>query len=535
MNGSITELWAEKAKQILKSKRVNIEYISKRYHQIYFPWSNEYEKERLYFSLKIQQRPLIIIKALNINELEDILNYVKRMNLTIRICGGRHSTQLLSPEVLVDISLFSEIAIKGDNLIVGGGVRQGRANEFLFNEFQDENKRELYSHFGKYSYGRTSSFPGGSAQSVGVSGISTIGGVGVLRRTFGLTIDSIKSFKITLPPTSTSKSKTVYVNSPTNKNFARRTMKKGAENYNDLFWALCGGGGNNFGIISEITYSLEEVNEVIEYTITWPNLDFDNENHLPIIKNIIDTWVIKTHALENFYTEELDMYYNKGKCGIEMVGFFVVPINPQNRGTSRTLEIEAKRIVTAKMKYLTDIDTEIKGVITFKDTHKYSEMYREMVNNRVYHNFSIIQGIFTDDINADMYIKFIKNSITLKGSTVIAIEAMGGKIKEGTVGCFGFRNSKFFINTNSAWEDLEESESFEKYCNNTTKELLSTANGAYLGFPVAFEEMHPENKIYYGPTENNNYPRLQDIKIKYDPLNILTYSGTIKHPEVLNT
>jgi len=522
MNGSITNLWAEKGKKILHEKKVNTDELMKKYQNIYFPWSNEYEKERQYFSLKIQQRPLIIIKAINVNELESILDYVKSKNLTIRICGGRHSTQLLSPEVLVDTTEFSEISIKDDTLIVGGGVRQGRANDFLFNEFQDDKKQELYSHFGKYSYGRTSSFPGGSAQSVGISGISTVGGIGVLRRTYGLTVDSIKSFRITLPPTQTDDAKTVIVSNPAhNKKLARKTRKQNS--HSELFWALCGGGGNNFGIISQISYAIEVVSQVIEYTITWKNIDFTNEAHIPFIKQIINLWVENTQLLENEYTEELDIFNNGKGCGIEMVGFYVVPIEPNSEGTSRTIGNEARERIKIKMTYLTNI---MNGKITFKDTNKYSDMYREMVNNRVYHNFSIIQGVFTDTIDADMYIKFVLDGSKLKGSCYFAIEAMGGKIKEGNTGCFAFRNSKFFINLNSAWEDLEESQYFEKYCNTATNTLLSTASGAYLGFPISFDDIHVPNSIYYGGQEN--YAKLQRIKGKYDPLNILTYSGTIK-------
>ena len=477
INAVSTQLWPEKAKGIMKDKHINIEDLQARYKKIFFPWSTNYETERLYFSLRIQQRPLIIVKAVSTDELESILDYVYKKNLTIRVCGGRHSTQLLSPEVLVDISYFNEISYEHKTLIVGAGATQGQANEFLFTH----KNLNYYSHFGHYSYGRTSSFPGGSAQSVGVGGISTVGGIGVLRRTFGLTIDSIISFIITLPPTKEQGSRTIEV---------KKTLNP------DLFWALCGGGANNFGIISKITYELFEVNDIVEYEVTW---DFD------LAKEVIDLWCNTAINRPKEFTEELDIYYKNGVFGISLSGFYVVPKN----------ESDAKEKVTEMLQYLG-------GTLTIEPTTKYSEMYKTMVKNRVYHNFSILQGVFTNNIDSDFIINSIKSSSLLKGDTVIEIELLGGKIKESDVGSFGYRKSNFFANINCAWENLEDTQASENWLNSFTKDFI-VGNGVYLGFPITFTDIEFSNRIYYG----ESYEKLQKIKKQYDPENVLTYSGTL--------
>ena len=482
INATSTQLWADKAADILKEKHVNTDHLKSIYTHIYFPWDINYDAERLYFSLRIQQRPLFIVKPISTLELELILNYVDKKALTIRICGGRHSTQLLSPDVLVDMIHFNEIGLDNGKLVVGAGATQGQANEFLFTQ----KSLNCYSHFGHYSYGRgkSSEFPGGSAQSVGVAGISCVGGIGVLRRTFGLTIDSILSIVVTVPPTS---------------NHGAKTIVTSSTEHPDLFWALCGGGANNFGIVSQITYELFEVNAVVAYTITWP---FDDA------KKVIDLWDSTAATRPNTFTEELDIFHKDGTLGISVDGSYVVP-------KGQSIE-EATTIVKNTLAYLG-------GDLYINPTTEYSKQYKEMVKSRVYNNFLVLQGVFTDKIDSEFIVESIKKSSKLTGNTIIEIELLGGKIKEGS-GSFGFRDSKYFSNANCNWSDLIDSQAQEQWLNDYVRELvLVNNNGVYLGFPIPFTNIPYTNEIYYG----KNYNTLKDIKNIYDPKGILSYSGTL--------
>ena len=69
------QLWPHEAKQILDSKNVNIKKLKKNFKHIYFPWTQNYDFNRNYYSLRIQQRPLFIIEVTNTNEIELILKY----------------------------------------------------------------------------------------------------------------------------------------------------------------------------------------------------------------------------------------------------------------------------------------------------------------------------------------------------------------------------------------------------------------------------------------------------------------------------
>jgi hypothetical protein len=476
------ELWSYNSKEIIKKKKINIHELKNKFKFIFFPWDTNYDYERNYYSLKIQQRPLFIIQPINTNEIEYILNYCDDKKLKLRICNGRHSTQLLSPDVLLDMSKLDNIKMIENILYVEGGARQGQVNDFLFKK----SELNYYSHFGHFTYGRINSeISTGSAESVGISGISSVGGIGNMRRTFGLTIDSIEGFIISIPPNYNNKSKTIYVD---------------ANLYTDLFYALLGGGANNFGVISEIKYKMFEAGDLIEYSITWK---WDEA------VKIIDLWSLTSIHRPKEFTEELDISKNLGQLELHLQGLYQIPLH-QNLS-------EAIQTVYTNINYLG-------GIQKISHPKKYSTIYNNMVKSRVYYNFSMIQTVFTNTINSFDIVNLLEKSLLLQDNVTIEIELLGGVIPQKSQGCFAFRNSNFFIAISSGWNELENSENQEKWINDTLINFISNGiNGSYVGFPIAFSNINITNKIYYG----ESYNKLLEIKKKYDPNNLLSYSGTI--------
>ena len=78
--------------------------------------------------------------------------------------------------------------------------------------------------------------PAGSCPSVGVSGVTFGGGMGLAARAFGLTVDNLIGVQIV---TADGRIRTVNKNTDP-----------------DLLWALRGGGGGNFGIVTQFTFNV---------------------------------------------------------------------------------------------------------------------------------------------------------------------------------------------------------------------------------------------------------------------------------------
>jgi FAD/FMN-containing dehydrogenase len=89
----------------------------------------------------------------------------------------------------------------------------------------------------------------GDTGSVGIGGITVGGGMGLLTRRYGLTIDSLLAAEIVTADGS--------------------VLKTDADQHPDLFWAVRGGGGN-VGVVTRLTFRLHPVDEVVGGMLVLP-------------------------------------------------------------------------------------------------------------------------------------------------------------------------------------------------------------------------------------------------------------------------
>lgn len=182
------------------------------------------------------QKPLFMVAPTNESEIQAAVICSKANGLQIRVVSGGHDYEGLSyrcgsPFIVIDLINYRSIDI--DSGLQTAWVQAGATIGELYHEIAGKSP--------------VLGFPAGLYPSVGVGGHLSGGGLGTLVRKFGLAADNIVDATI------------VDVNG---KILDRKAMGE------DIFWAIRGGGGSSFGIITSWKIKLVEVpSKVTVFTI----------------------------------------------------------------------------------------------------------------------------------------------------------------------------------------------------------------------------------------------------------------------------
>ncbi|TDD98206.1 FAD-binding oxidoreductase [Jiangella asiatica] len=151
--------------------------------------------------------------------------------------AGRSSTSGL----LIDVRPLRSVTVDGDVVTVGAGARL----------------RELYDALDRYGL----TLPAGCGATVGIAGLTLGGGFGILGRTHGLTADQLLAARVVLAD--------------------GRIVDCDEHRDGDLFWALRGAGGGQFGIVTALTFRAVPAPAATTFHAAWPYDD---------AVRVIDSW-----------------------------------------------------------------------------------------------------------------------------------------------------------------------------------------------------------------------------------------------------
>lgn len=195
--------------------------------QLLQPSSPGYDEARRVHNGLIDKRPALIARCAGVADIVDALALGRKLGLEIAVRGGGHN---VAGRATVDNGLMIDLApMKGIDVDIQRGVARAQAG-VTWREFN----RETQLH------GLATT--GGVVSTTGVAGLTLGGGIGWLMGKHGLALDNLLSVQI------------VTVDG--------RAVRASAEENSDLFWAVRGGGGN-FGIVSSFEFKLHPVGPVI--------------------------------------------------------------------------------------------------------------------------------------------------------------------------------------------------------------------------------------------------------------------------------
>jgi FAD/FMN-containing dehydrogenase len=201
---------------------------------VVLPTDATYHRDRQMLLFSVQEFPQLIVFCEVFEDARRCLEFAEKYDLRVSIRSGGHSTAGYSVNsgMLIDMSRIKHVVVdpKAKRAMVGAGATIGDLNAAL-------------NIYGLH-------VPSGGCHDVCVAGYMQGGGYGFTSRKFGMNCDNVHEVLVML-----ANGKLVIANSEKN---------------SDLFWAIRGGTGGNFGILLQITYDLHELGDVWGFGLQWP-------------------------------------------------------------------------------------------------------------------------------------------------------------------------------------------------------------------------------------------------------------------------
>lgn len=429
--------------------------------RIVVPGDPDYDAARLDFNTRYSRCPLVILFAQRVQDVQHAVRWANEHHLPIRIRSGRHSFEALSVAdcgIVIDVSEMRRVELDLDRGLVH--VQAGTTTT------------DLYEFLARQGV----TVPSGTCPGVGIAGLVLGGGIGMLSRQFGLLADHLCSVEMV-------------------DGFGRVLIADETQNA-DLFWALRGGGGGNFGIATSFTFEVIPVQEVAFALITWPLSQFSEvvsawQRFAPFTDERL-TATLEVSVREESITSEVQ--FNGPEGALRRLLAPLLAAGVPTEVEIRTVPfIEAVRAVAAR-------DPNVPR--SFKST-----------------------GGFVDRLlpaaGIETLRRFLAANPNRRGG--IWMQSLGGVIgcvsPEGTA--YIHRRAKFIIELVGTWTDPSEEEPVLNWVNQFRRAMKPFFRGTYVNWPDLDIPDWPGE--YYG----TNFRRLRRVKRRYDPLNIFRFQQSI--------
>lgn len=450
--------------------------------------TDRYDDLRMGFLRTYESLPQLICYCEVPRDVQLSLAFAQRHGL-IPVCrSGGHSTAGFSvnDEMVIDLSRISYVVVDEASRT----ARIGAGTNF-------EKVQAALSPFGLH-------VPGGGCPSVAVAGYMQGGGYSFTSQMFGMNCDSVIECVVA--------------------SAAGEIVTADQNRHPDLFWALRGGTGNNFGVLLEITYRLHEVGELRGFGLSWS----------------LGTDLDRTQAAEALSVWQ--SHYAGASAGTDMgIELFVVDVvrdpaaPPQPELLLRGMDRRDEAACKAALAPLTDRcpdggHHDIWCAGTYEQLNEYllsspTELPDVPPNIRAL----VESRIVADPLDTEDWQHLLDFFHAAEpGAIMIVIESYGGAINVPAPDETAFVHRRALMNVFiwSFWMYDDEREQAERYISDFRAVLDPLSNGhANQNYPNRATPLDLYPQLYWG----ENYPTLQAVKAKYDP-GILFQFPHMVHP-----
>jgi FAD/FMN-containing dehydrogenase len=200
---------------------------------VVLPGSLDYESLRKPAMARFHDvRPEAVVLCKTPADVAETISMASRSGIETAVRGGGHSVAGHSSTrgIVIDVAPMQSTSVSNGVATVGAGARLG----------------DLYDALA----GHGVTIPAGCGPSVGIAGLTLGGGLGILGRKHGLTADQLVGARVVLAD--------------------GRIVECDDHHDEELFWALRGAGGGNFGVVTSFAFRTTPAPATTCFHLVWP-------------------------------------------------------------------------------------------------------------------------------------------------------------------------------------------------------------------------------------------------------------------------
>ncbi len=436
------------------------------------PEDPNYDEARSVWNGMIDKYPAFVVRSRGVSDVIAAVNFARDHDLPLAVRGGGHNiagNAVCDDGLMLDLSAMRSVRVDPEERTAR--VEPGATLADFDHETQ--------------AFGLAT--PLGINSTTGIAGLTLGGGFGWLTRTYGMTVDNLRSVDIVT---------------------ADGELRHASEAENpDLFWGVRGGGGN-FGVVTAFEFDLHEVGpDVLAGLVVYHGADAPDvlrhiRDHNENAPDESTVWAVLRKAPPLPFLPE-DVH---GEDVLVVIPFYAGDV-PEGEAVLAPIREYGDPIVdtvgpqqyAAFQQAFDPLLTE--GARNYWKSHNFSELSDEAI---------------------DTAVEYARNLPSMQSEIFFA--QLGGAMARVSTDetAFPHRDAAYGMNVHTRWEEP----AMDDDCIVWSREFYDAmrpyaTGGVYVNF---VSEREGEENIAYG----DNYDRLAEIKATYDPENLFRTNQNVE-------
>jgi FAD/FMN-containing dehydrogenase len=423
------------------------------------PGDPEYDASRAGYNGRFSIRPQLIVYAANATDVANAVRWAREHDVPLRARSSGHSYEaysIVADGLVLDVSGIADCGYDP----VSGIARIGTGCQLL----------PAYDTLSQSGV----TVPSGSCGSLAIAGITLGGGVGLMARQLGLTCDSLRACDIVT---------------------ADGQLRRASAGENaDLFWALRGGGGGNFGIVTAFEFAVRPAADVSIYTVQWSIDDF---------AAVMSAW----QAWAPYTDPALFSILSVDRKNVYSVGQFI--------GSTGDLQNRLAPLLAAG----TPANLMIKGMSMLEAARMFGD--DNAASRPKFKNGSAYVAAALPDAALATMVQLVSSGPG--PNNTLQLDGLGGAIADVAedATAFAHRHALFSLQVEAYWSDDGDEAANRAWVQSARQALAPYTTGAYVNY-IDSDQADFAN-AYYG----SNLSRLVSVKRSYDPEGFFAFPQAI--------